>query len=79
MRLYGRNGEQATATKTDGTNASGIETTVDSFRSNDDGWGEREEGEEREMRRDLSRKFRLEEKACLLRCFEYRNVFLGRS
>ena len=36
VRRYGRNGEQAMATETDGTNASGIETTVDSFRSKED-------------------------------------------
>jgi hypothetical protein len=33
VRPYGRNGEQATATKMEGTNASGTETTVRSFRS----------------------------------------------
>ena len=33
VRPYGRNGEQATATEMEGTNASGTETTVRSFRS----------------------------------------------
>ena len=36
MQLYGRNRDSVMATNTDGTNASGIETTVASFRSNDD-------------------------------------------
>ena len=36
VRPYGRNGDPAMATKTNGTNASGIETTVETIRSDDD-------------------------------------------
>ena len=36
VRPYGGNGDSAMATELDRTNASGIETTVDSLRSNDD-------------------------------------------
>ena len=33
VRPYGRKGDSGMATESDGTNTSGIETTVDSFRS----------------------------------------------